>query len=44
MNMFVILIDEALNLQETVLGIYESDPILVKTKTTTMKKKQLKLR
>lgn len=44
MNVFVILIDEALNLQETVLGIYVSDPILVKTKTTTMKKKQLKLR
>lgn len=44
MNVFVILIDEVLNLQETVLDIYVSDPILVKTTTATMKKKnQLKL-
>lgn len=38
MNVFVILIDEVLNLQETVLDIYVSDPILVKTTTATMKK------
>lgn len=43
MNVFVILIDEVLNLQETVLGIYVSDPILVKTTTATMKKKPVKV-